>query len=169
MSADDRVLSVVRLISNPRETYGERFQEHLLEQYKLYVDSAEKVSEKRISTSNYLLTVNSSLLAVFGIASTQHSGGAWLVIIPLAGLLVSYVWYFLVKSYGDLNTIKFKIIHELEGYLPAAPFLYEWDLCEQGKGKVYKPITYLEKKIPGIFGVVYIAQIVYIAVYYALR
>jgi hypothetical protein len=145
-----------QLISNPKETYGELFQEHLLEQYKLYVDSSQKVSEKRISTGNYLLTVNSSLLTVFGIASTLHIGGAWLVIVPIAGLLVSLTWFSLVISYKDLNTAKFKVIHELEDYLPAALFRCEWHSCEQGQGKAYKPITHLERWIPVTFAAVYL-------------
>jgi len=145
-----------RLISNPKETYGELFQAHLLEQYKLYVDSAQKVSEKRISTGNYLLTVSSSLLTVFGIASTLHVGGAWLVIIPIAGLLVSTTWFSLVISYKNLNTAKFKVIHELESLLPAALFRYEWHACEQGQGKSYRPITHLERWIPVTFAGVYL-------------
>jgi hypothetical protein len=145
-----------QLISNPKETYGERFQDHLLEQYKIFVESSQKVSEKRISTGNYLLTVSSSLLTVFGIASTLHVGGAWLVIIPIAGLLVSLTWFSLVISYKDLNTAKFKVIHELEDYLPVALFRYEWHSCEQGRGKAYKPITHLERWIPVIFAGVYL-------------
>ena len=53
MSAADSGHPADQLISNPKETYGERFQDHLLEQYKIYVDSSQKVSEKRISTGNY--------------------------------------------------------------------------------------------------------------------
>ena len=156
MSAADSGHPADHLISNPKETYGERFQDHLLEQYKLYVDSSQKVSEKRISTGNYLLTVNSFLLTAFGIASTLHVGGAWLSIIPVAGLLVSLTWFSLVISYKDLNTAKFKVIHELENYLPAALFRYEWHSCEQGQGKAYKPITHLERWIPVTFAALYL-------------
>src|SRR5438093_9350830 len=49
---------------------------------------------------------------------------------------------------SDLNTAKFKVIHELENWLPAALFRYEWESCEQRKGKAYKPITHLERFIP---------------------
>ena len=153
-----------RLITTTRETYGERFQEHLLEQYKLYVDSSHKVSEKRISTGNYLLTVSSSLLTVFGIASTLHLASVWLIIIPIAGMLVSLTWFSLVISYKDLNTAKFKVIHELEHYLPAALFRYEWHSCEQGKGKAYKPITHLERWIPIIFAAVHLVLAIYVIV-----
>ncbi len=144
-----------RLISNSQEAYGERFRDHLLEQYKLYVDSAQKVSEKRISASNYLLTVSSSLLTLFGVIATQMSG-IWLIIIPVAGLLVSFAWFSMVKSYKDLNTAKFKVIHEMEQYLPAALFAYEWHHCDQGKGKSYTPTTHVERWIPGIFALVYV-------------
>ena len=144
------------LVSNSKDSYGEQFQQHLLEQYKLYVESAQKVSEKRISTGNYLLTVCSTLLTVFGIASTLHIAGIWLVIIPIAGCLVSLTWFSLVISYKDLNTAKFKVIHELEDYLPAALFRYEWHSCEQGQGKAYKPITHLERWIPLTFGGVFL-------------
>lgn len=147
---------VDQLLSNPKDAYGERFQEHLLEQYKLYVDSAQRVSEKRISTGNYLLTVSSSLMTVFGIASTLRVGGRWLSIIPVAGLLVSLTWFSLIRSYKNLNTAKFKVIHELENYLPVAIFRYEWHSCELGQGKAYKPITHLERWIPVIFAAVYL-------------
>ncbi len=148
---------VNRLISRTPEEYGrERFQDHLLEQYKLYVESSQKVSEKRISTANYLLTVTSSLVTLFGLALTISDVGAWLAVIPLAGLLVSLTWYSLVVSYKNLNTAKFKVIHELEDYLPAALFRYEWHSCEQGQGKVYRPITHVERWIPLIFASVFL-------------
>ena len=87
-----------QLLSNPKAAYGESFQAHLLEQYKLYVESSQKVTDRRISTGNYLLTVNSFLLTVFGVASSQHLGGVWLAIVPVACLLVSFAWYSLVVS-----------------------------------------------------------------------
>jgi hypothetical protein len=161
MSNADSEHPVAQLLSNPKEVYGEQFQEHLLEQYKLFVDSSLKVSEKRISTGNYLLTVSSSLMTVFGIASTLRVGGRWLSIIPVAGLLVSLTWYSLIRAYKNLNTAKFKVIHELEDYLPVALFRYEWHSCELGQGRAYRPITHLERWIPLIFAVVYVALTFY--------
>lgn len=150
------------LISNPKEVYGERFQEHLLEQYKLYVDSSQRVSEKRITTGNYLLTVSSSLVTLFGIAAMLHAAEPWLLVIPVAGLLVSYAWFSVVVSYKNLNAAKFKVIHELEDYLPAALFRYEWHCCELGTGKAYKPVTRHERWVPAIFGLVYLALAGYV-------
>ncbi|HEX7362460.1 MAG TPA: hypothetical protein VF283_18360 [Bryobacteraceae bacterium] len=161
MASPSRVDPRDQLIRNGEAVYGERFHDHLLEQYKLYVDSAQKVSEKRISASNYLLTVSSSLLTLFGIVVTQMTG-AWLIIIPVAGLLVSLAWFSMVRSYKDLNSAKFRVIHELEEHLPAALFAYEWHHCEHGMGKAYRPITHIERWIPGIFAVVYLGLAVLI-------
>lgn len=47
------------LITCSEASYGERFHDHLLEQYKLYVESARHVSDRRESANNYFLTINS--------------------------------------------------------------------------------------------------------------
>src|SRR5258708_30257184 len=155
-------MSADALFSNTPEAYGDRFKDHLLEQYKLYVESSQKVSEKRISTGNYLLTVSSSLLTVFGVLSTLHIGGAWLAVIPIAGLAVSTSWFGLVTQYKNLNPAKFKVIHELEKSPPAALFAYEWPCCELGEGKAYKPITHHERWIPVALAVVFIGLAAYV-------
>ena len=72
----------------------------------------------------------------------------WNVVIPVARLLVCLVWYSLVKSYKDLNTAKFQVIHELEEHLPVALFRYEWHVCDHGKGRKYRPLTHSERFIP---------------------
>ena len=51
-----------QLIRQTKESYGESFTVALFEQYKLYVESAEKISERRVSANNYLLTVNAFLV-----------------------------------------------------------------------------------------------------------
>lgn len=153
-----------RLINHSQEEYGPQFKDHLLEQYKLFVESAQRVSEKRITTSNYLLTVCSTLLTLFGIASGLHIGGLWLLIIPMAGLLVSFTWYSLVVSYKNLNTAKFEVIHELENHLPAGLFRHEWYCCDHGRGKAYRPITHWERWIPVIFAAVYVSVAIWTVV-----
>ena len=161
MKAEDGAHPADRLLSNDKAQYGALFQEHVLRQYELYVDSSQKVSEKRISTGNYLLTVSSSLMTVFGIASSQHAAGPWLAVIGVAGLLVSITWFSIIKAYKDLNTAKYKVIHELENYLPMGLFRYEWHACDAGKGRTYKPITHLERWIPLIFAGVYVVLTIY--------
>ena len=96
------------------EDYGSEYKEHLLDQYKLFVETADRVSQRRTSANNYLLTVNAFLVTLYGLASSLDSNWAWRFVVPLAGILVCVTWLVLIRSYRDLNTAKFKVIHELE-------------------------------------------------------
>jgi hypothetical protein len=149
-----------QLIQNTKETYGESFKNHLFEQYKSYVESAEKNSEGRVSANNYLLTVNSFLLILYGLLAASPYKGSWAVLVPIAGLLVSLTWYRIITSYRDLNKVKFKVIHELEQQMPAAIYGYEWHKAEEGRGKTYHPLTHLERWIPIVFMLLYIVLVI---------
>jgi len=158
MSLGENRERLEQLLSNPKASYGESFQAHLLEQYKLYVESSQKVTDRRITTGNYLLTVNSFLLTVFGVAASQHLGGLWLAIVPVAGLLVSFTWYSLVVFYRNLGARKYKVVHQLESFLPVAPFLCEWRARDE-RGR--RGVTHLERLIPLTFAAIYLVLLGY--------
>ena len=135
-----------------KESYGTSFAADLLEQYKLYVQSAENVSSRRISTSRHLLTINSALVAIYGLEFGDSNGHKYVTIfIAIAGILISLIWISVIKSHRDMNTLKFEIIHDLESYLPVPLFKYEWEIAEQGRGRSYKLITEIERWIPILF------------------
>jgi len=147
------------LIGKSPEEYGEKYHEHLIEQYKLYVQMADKVSERRQSANNYFLTVNSILISLVGVLSgigLIAEQNVWRCFIPLAGLLVSVTWATLIRSYRQLNSGKFKVIHQLESQLPAALYDTEWKILEEGLGKRYLPFTHVEQFVPWIFAVLYV-------------
>ena len=133
------------------DEYGDTFTTHLLEQYKLYVQSAESISSCRIATTRYLLTLSAALLALYGLQSSTLNLNEWTLVVPGTGIFVSILWYLIIKSYRDLNRIKFKIIHKLEKDLPATLFQYEWIIANQGKGKSYTAVTNIEKWLPCLF------------------
>jgi hypothetical protein len=144
------------LISHSPTQYGEHFQDHFLEQYKLYVESAQTVTERRLHSGNFFLAINSSLVAVFGVVLSSFGKHRWNVTIPVTGILVSILWYRIVKSYKDLNGVKFKVIEEMEKHLPAAPFRHEWQECGHGKDKTkYRLLTHSEQWVPVLFMVLY--------------
>jgi hypothetical protein len=145
-----------QLIRHTKESYGDSFRADLFEQYKLYVESAEKISERRVSANNYLLTVNAFLVTLYGLLAASPYKGGWAVLVPVAGVLVSLTWHRIITSYRDLNSVKFKVIHELERAMPAAPYDYEWQRAEEGRGKAYHPLTHLERWVPIIFIVLYV-------------
>ncbi len=145
-----------QLIRHTKESYGDSFTADLFEQYKHYVESAEKISERRVSANNFLLTVNAFLVTLYGVIATSTHNTQWAVLVPIAGLLVSLTWYRIITSYRDLNTAKFRVIHELEQHMPAALYDHEWAVAEQGRGKAYHPSTHLERWIPIIFMMLYV-------------
>ncbi|MBI5117932.1 hypothetical protein HZA56_15765 [Candidatus Poribacteria bacterium] len=146
----------LKLIQHTKESYGERFTEDLFEQYKLYIASAEKISERRVSANNYLLTVNAFLVTFYGLLATSQYKGYWTILVPVAGILVSLNWHRIITSYRDLNMVKYQVIHELERHMPAALFDYEWEKAEEGRGKAYHPLSHLERWVPIIFMVLYV-------------
>ncbi len=143
------------LIRRTKESYGESFTADLFEQYKLYVASAEKISERRVSANNYLLTVNAFLVTLYGLLAASQYKSYWTILVPVAGILVSLTWHRIITSYRDLNTVKFKVIHELEQQMPAALYDYEWQKAEEGRGSAYHPLSHLERWIPIVFIVLY--------------
>ena len=144
-----------RLIHISPETYGDTFNTDLLEQYKLYVQSAENVSARRVASSRYLLTVNAALVALYGLQSAGFGQNYWTLLVPIIGIPVSWLWCLIIKSHADLNRIKFEVIHEFERHLPAAMYKYEWQLAEEGQGKSYKTVTTIEGWIPVLFAVLH--------------
>jgi len=137
----------------------------VLEQYRLYVQMADKISERRQSANTYLLTVNTVLAAVLGLAATipgRISSLAFLVVGGIAGMVLAYTWYRLIASYRQLNSGKFKVVHAIEHLLPLRPYDAEWTALGRGDDpKLYRPFTSVETWIPGLFFSLYLAMLVF--------
>jgi len=130
----------------------------LLEQYKLYVDSTSKISDRRGAANTFLLSTNSALVTVYGLAAGKDttlagSNGAAAWLIPVAGLTISVSWIALIRSYRAVNRAKFEVINNLEGRLPARLFNAEWQILKSR----HLPFTYVEQLVPGAFMIIYAA------------
>lgn len=146
-----------------KDTYDGSFDAALLEQYKLYVQSAENVSARRVASSRYLLTINAALVALYGLQS-QILDPLWLAaLIPALGILVSVLWHRIIMSHRDLNAVKFKIIHEIEQKLPVALYTHEWQMADGGQGRRYRSVTDIERWIPLIFLALHLVFLVVLA------
>lgn len=133
------------------KSYNKKELPTLLEQYKLISESADKITDKRQSTNNFYLGVNSFILAVASYLAVSKVS-AVSILISISGLLVSVVWLENINSFKQLNSAKFKVIHELEEYLPARIYQKEDEYLQKG----YYKLTAVEKWIPVIFGILYI-------------
>jgi hypothetical protein len=153
MAVDIQQPPAIGLFGKPRDEYGDRYDDHLFEQYKLFVESALRVTEWRNSANNFLLAANTLLVTIFGLAATIHGAGPWQLTVAVAGLLVTLTWLWLILSYKSLNSSKFLVIHEMESELPLALFRYEWDVHSQRKD--HTRLTVNEVCIPMVFAVLY--------------
>jgi|JI10StandDraft_1071094.scaffolds.fasta_scaffold346801_3 hypothetical protein len=131
----------------------------ILELYKIYHDSIEKVAENRQKANSFFLTLNTGILAVIGFLFQKDVSTELRplhLLLPLAGILSGIFWLKLVISYRQLNRGKFVVLNMIEEFLPFAPYREEWRELEEGKNKKkYHPLTNIEKWIPILFIIVH--------------
>lgn len=110
-------------------------QSLLLEQYKIMVASAEKVTEQRLKVNNLFFTVTSSILSVAFLVGKaldfSVSGIIGMLIFTCMALMTSYFWEKLINSYGNLNKGKFAIINKIENRLRTNIFEKEWEILTE--------------------------------------
>ena len=146
------------------EEYGSQYQEHLLEQYKLYVEMADRISQRRAVANSFFLALHTGLfglsVGVSGLSSGQIENQAAGLVASIFGFPFAYGWHRVLKSYRQLNSAKFKVVHELEAKLPVAPYDNEWDKAGRGEDpKLYVPLTVVEGWVPKVFAIGYLAAV----------
>lgn len=142
------------------EAYGGSFQDHLLAQYTMYVEMADRITARRQTTNTFFLTVNTLLVAFLGVLASDPIAPPlpWAVSVAIAGVTLSYSWYRIIQSYRDLNRAKFEVIHALERMLPVRLFGAEWDAVGRGRrSHLYLPLTHVELRVPWVFASLYVA------------
>jgi hypothetical protein len=142
----------------------EKGMEVLFEQYKLYVESMDKVSDRRHNVNTFFLSLNSILVTGLTIFLSQAKGPetnrAWILIAVAVGIASCVNWRQLLWSYGRLNQGKFIIIHHVERKLPARLYDAEWDVLRPGE--FYKPFTQTEVNVPLAFIGMYLLIAVFV-------
>ncbi len=148
-----------KLYSKAKEKYGDQYDSHLFEQYKIYVESAEKISNKRQNANNYFITINTALITLLGLSFQIDFFGKLFwgrALLAVVGIIICVIFWFLLRSYKQLNSGKFKVIHAIEKELPLALYDYEWEVLGKGENKkLYYPFSHIELLIPWVFGILY--------------
>ena len=147
------------LFAKNEKDYGNDYKEHLFEQYKLYVESVEKTSDRRQHANNYFITINTALISLIGLSFQIKifENLAWIKsVLALVGIFICVIFWYLIRAYKQLNTGKFEVIHEIEQHLPLALYKHEWKVLGEGKdNKKYYPFSHIELIIPLLFGIIY--------------
>ncbi|MEX0910064.1 MAG: hypothetical protein WDZ75_02085 [Candidatus Paceibacterota bacterium] len=149
-----------KLLNKTSGDYAENYHPHLFEQYKMYVESAEKISDRRQNANNFFLTLNTVLISVIGLSFQVKAFDniSWSrLLLAVLGVLMCIIFWFLLRAYKQLNSGKFKVIHEIEELLPLAIYDYEWSILGKGRDKSkYYPFSHIELLIPWVFGIIYV-------------
>ncbi len=127
------------------------------EQYKIYLASAEKISDRRDSANRYFLTINSALLFAMGVVFRYEPDDGVIIMIGLSllGLFMNIIFWALINSYRQLNRAKFVLIQELEEHLPVQLYAKEWHSLGEGQDpSKYRPFSKVEGYVPIVFWVI---------------
>ena len=138
------------------EEYGHNYQDHLLEQYKLFVEMADRVSQRRDQSNRFYVTLVAAIAGLLMVLARFGTSvnGIWPVVFLTSGLLgtaFSFIWYLNIKSYRTLNSAKFEIINDVERQLPYPGYGKEWELLRPANGSPkYFQLTRIEQLVPAV-------------------
>ncbi|THB66006.1 MAG: hypothetical protein D6E12_11475 [Desulfovibrio sp.] len=141
----------------------------ILECYKMFVDSAHAATKQRGEANKFYVGLASSLISFVTFVSAMGFVDIhpvmFISLMTTLGLLVNLIWYFSIRSYKMLNSAKFKVIHKLEEKLSCQCYAEEWKILKRGN-KVfgYQTQSYLERWLPAMFSLPYIALFVVVLV-----
>lgn len=144
-------------------------QLHLLEQYKLFVEMADRVSARRGQMNAFYISLLTALLALLSFIGNKDLGFSFkndqfqkasVLAIAALGVVSCIIWYFNILSYKQLNASKFVVIHEMEKSLPFPCYEREWEILK--KNRSYLQQTNLESYIPFVFMTPYAVLALYI-------
>ncbi len=135
----------------------------LIEQYRIMVDTSEKLMERRQTTTNLYTTLATTLIAFIGASFAFDNMLVIGIILLVSGLILILLcrnWRLSLDAFDVNNTGKFAVINLLEKYLPAEIFECEYRFNKQ---KGMRSFSAREKHLPNIFTGVGIVLIVFAA------
>ncbi len=150
---------ISELFSANKNGYGDQYQDHYFEQYKLYVGSIEKISDRRQQANIYFITLNTALISFIGLTMQidflKELFWPRFLLAAVGGGACIVFWH-LIRSYKQLNAGKFAVLHKIEERLPLAIYKHEWEVLGEGKNeKKYFPFSHVELYIPIVLGAIY--------------
>lgn len=141
-----------------------KYQAAVMDQYKMCVEMADRISQRRGLANTFFLTLNTAIFTIVGVFwRDRPQGPEWALAFPVViALGECFAWFYLVRSYRQLNTAKFEVIGALEERLPASPYWRaEWTALGEGTDRSrYWPLSHVERWIPVLFGGTYLTAFV---------
>jgi len=142
--------------------------EEIIEIYKLHAEFADRVSQRREGANRLYAGLLTSLVVILGamfrLAPSNELNYLVFLVGGIIGAILSVSWYIVIKSYRQLNTGKFKALHELEKQLSYPFFTREWELLKSGRDyRRYWKLTVVETILPATL---FLASIFFMVLYW---
>lgn len=166
MSRFDNI-NLDKLWNEEQESFSnDQYDSLLIEQYKIYVEMADRASFRRISINLFFLITNIAIVGIMALgisrSSTELSLG--LLVLPLLGLLaICYCWWRVVRFYRHTVNIKEQVIGALEKRLPSSPIFSAERAAAEQRGS-FTPLKRIETYMPFIFMFLYLGIYIYLLI-----
>ena len=103
-------------------------QDRLIEIYKLQVQQANNISNRRTTTNRFYLLVMSALTVIFSALLQNREklpkdlvnivSVEWIIVsLGVLGITLSYIWCLSINTYLRVNSRKYKALNQLEDVL----------------------------------------------------
>lgn len=147
------------LIVRPQADWTPDDTKSVVDIYKVLVDMADKVSQRRQAANSFYLSVNTGIIGASAYLNAIRPDWTSTIVISVAGVAISALWARNIESYRTLNAAKFKVINEIEEALPIAAYTTEWKYLDpDGDGVRHRPFHKVEVAVPWVFIAVHVAQ-----------
>lgn len=151
-----------------RDSHIELFHEPidplvLLEQYKVFLETAENLVTRRQNVNSFYISANTAIISVGGTIFAIGSDGelisklAVIFALSIPGILLNISWFRMLQSYFINNQGKMKILSMIEKKLAVSLYDAEWKAMKNKYSKnKYISFTDNEKKLPLVFSFFYL-------------
>lgn len=139
----------------------------LTEQYKLYVEMADRVSARRADANRFYVSFLTGLLALLSIlvkiGSLASIQNFMIKIGSIGGIALCIIWFLNIRSYRQLNSGKFEVIHRMEEKLPFSCYKCEWDVLKNGNDvNSYFSLSKIEQLLPLLIALLFLILLLYV-------
>jgi len=133
----------------------------LFEQYKLLIDSAHRIEERRKDSNTIFITINSILtpflIKFYEVKELTMQNILLLSLLILLGIFICADWLRIIASFKNLNYINYSLIQTFEKHLPSSIFSLRATMQVAGSAS-HRANVILEQEtiIPKLFIGIYI-------------
>ncbi len=139
-----------------------------IEEYKLFSEATQKLSERRQAATQTYLTVNTAIFGVLAFLVKDAGFRGWglvAVSVPLylVGILACLIWIRIITEFKRIIGWRYEQLRSMEEKMPDSHQIYtqEWDrLFKPQPGKKEFAFSNLEAWLPRLFVALYAAYAV---------